>query len=106
MMGGPWHYFLHLTLWAVPLIAGQWFFGARRFRRNLRAIVLPAVAGAVFFSVCDSVAVRAGIWFFDPKQNLGIFLGPLPLEEVLFFFLTSWLVAQSLILLLPDDYQR
>ena len=103
---GHWHYFLHLTLWAVPIIVGQWFFGARVFRRNLRAIVLPAVAGTVFFSACDSVAVRAGIWTFDPAQCLGLHVGPLPVEEVLFFFLTSWLVAQSLLLLLPLGNRR
>ncbi len=103
---GHWHYFLHLTLWAVPIIAGQWFFGARVFRRNLRAIVLPAVVGTVFFSACDSVAVRSGIWRFDPAQCLGLHVGPLPVEEVLFFFLTSWLVAQSLLLLLPVGNRR
>ena len=103
---GRWHYFLHLTLWALPLIAGQWFVGARVFRRNLRAIVLPALAGMVFFSACDAVAVRAGIWFFDPAQCLGWHVGPLPVEEVLFFLLTSWLVAQSLLLLLPEENRR
>lgn len=96
-----WNYFLHLTLWILPLIAGQWVIGWRVFRRNLRAILVPAVAGGVFFSVCDAVAIHAGIWIFDPRQNLGVFFGPLPLEEALFFLLTSWLVAQSLVLLLP-----
>ena len=103
---GHWHYFLHLALWAVPIIGGQWFVGTRVFRRNLRAIVLPAVVGMIFFSACDSVAVRSGIWVFDPAQCLGVNVGPLPFEEVLFFFLTSWLVAQSLLLLLPVGNRR
>ena len=101
-----WHYFLHLVLWAVPLIALQWLIGGRIFWRNLAAIWKPALAGTVFFSLCDSVAIRGGIWFFDERQTLGWKLGPLPFEEVLFFFLTSWLVAQSLILLLPASDRR
>ncbi|MBV9127008.1 MAG: lycopene cyclase domain-containing protein [Verrucomicrobia bacterium] len=96
-----WHYFLHLVLWAVPLIVLQWIPGWRVLRRHWRAVVVPALGGVFFFSCCDAFAVRAGLWFFDPKQILGWHLGPLPVEEVLFFFLTSWLVAQSLVLMLP-----
>jgi lycopene cyclase domain-containing protein len=72
----------------------------------LRAIVLPALGGTIFFSAVDAFAIRAGIWFFDPAQILGLHVGPLPLEEVLFFFLTSWLVAQSLVLMLPPSLRR
>ena len=52
------------------------------------------------------MAVRSGIWFFDEKQILGIKIAGLPLEEVLFFLLTSLLVTQSLLLLLPKDYRH
>ena len=103
---GRWHYFLHLVLWAMPFILLQWIPGWRTILRNLRAVVLPAIFGTLFFSVVDTFAVQAGIWFFDPKQTLGWHLGPLPVEEVLFFFLTSWLVAQSLVLMLPARFKR
>ena len=101
-----WHYFLHLTRWAVPIIALQWAVGWRVFRRNLRAVLAPAVIGTVFFSLIDEVAVRDGVWFFDPAQVLGWWVGWLPAEEVLFFFLTSLLVSQSLVLLLPVKMRR
>lgn len=101
-----WHYFLHLVCWAGPLIALQWFVGWRIFRRNLRAVLVPPAIAAVFFTICDSLAVRSGIWFFDPKQILGLKIGILPVEEVLFFLLTSLLVTQSLVLLLPAAYRR
>lgn len=96
-----WHYFIHLTVWTVPLLAGQWVIGWKIFRRNLRAVFVPALAGAVFFSLIDQFAVRSGLWKFDPGQILGWHVGLLPVEEVLFFFLTSLLVSQSLLLLLP-----
>ena len=103
---GRWHYFLHLVLWAVPIIAVQWIPGWRTILRNLRAVVLPALGGTLFFSAVDAFAIRDGIWFFDPQQILGWHLGPLPIEEVLFFFLTSWLVAQSFVLMLPARLRR
>lgn len=101
-----WHYFWHLVGWTAPILLGQWAVGWRIFRRNLAAVFGPAVIGTVFFAVVDSVAVRAGIWFFDPRQILGWHIGPLPVEEVLFFFLTSLLVSQSLVLFLPAAYRR
>jgi lycopene cyclase domain-containing protein len=101
-----WHYLLHLIVWTVPVLAGQWAIGWRIFSSNLAGVFLPPVIATLFFGLCDSVAVRQGIWFFDPNQILGWHIGPLPIEEVLFFSLTSLLVSQSLILLLPAGYRR
>ncbi len=103
---GKWSYFVHLVGWSAPIFAGQWILAHRAFRRNLRAIFLPPLIVGTYLSIIDAVAVRAGIWFFDPAQILGLFLGPLPLEEVLFFYLTSWLVSQSLVMFLPDGYRH
>lgn len=96
------NYLVHLVGWSAPILAGQWFLAHRVFRRNLAAIVAPTLIGGTFFSLIDSVAIASGIWHFDPAQNVGIFIGPLPLEEMLFFYLTSCLVAQSFVLFLPD----
>ena len=46
-----WHYFVHLVGWAGPLLALQWVIGWRVFRRNLRAVFVPAVAMAIFLGV-------------------------------------------------------
>ena len=101
-----WHYFVHLTAWTVPLLALQWAVGWKVFRRNLRALFLPATVGGAFFSVIDQVAVKSGLWFFDPAQITGWHVGLLPVEEILFFFLTSLLVTHSFVLLLPRGYRR
>jgi len=101
-----WTYFLHLVGWTAPIFAIQWIMVRPILRRNLREVLLASLISTVFFSVIDSFAVRAGIWFFDPRMILGIHLGPLPVEEVLFFFLTSLLVSQSLVMLLPPGYRR
>ena len=101
-----WHYFVHLVGWTAPVLFGQWAIGHRIFRRNLAAVFGPAFIGMTFFATVDSFAVNAGIWFFDPAQILGWHIGPLPMEEVLFFFLTSLLVSQSLVLFLPAAYRR
>jgi lycopene cyclase domain-containing protein len=101
-----WTYFLHLVGWTAPIFAAQWLLVRPILRQNFREVLLASLIGTVFFSAIDSFAVRSAIWFFDPKQILGIFVGPLPIEEVLFFFLTSLLVSQSLVVLLPVGYRR
>ena len=101
-----WHYFLLLVGWAGPILALQWVVGWRAFRRNLRAVFWPPLLATVFFTACDSVAVRGGLWFFDERQILGWRVGALPVEEALFFLLTSLLVTQSLLLVLPASYRR
>lgn len=101
-----WAYFIHLMGWIMPILLLQWIIGFRIFVRNWRSLAVPTVGGLIFYSLIDSVAVSQAIWHFDPAQNLGLFLGPLPLEEVLFFGLTSLLVAQSLVLFLPDRLRR
>lgn len=99
------NYLWHLLVWGLPVIALQWAIGCRIFARNWRALLYPTLIAGTYYSIVDSFAVRSGIWFFDPQQILGIHIGPLPLEEVLFFYLTSLLVAQSLILFLPQRFR-
>jgi lycopene cyclase domain-containing protein len=45
------------------------------------AILLPAIA----FCIWDEIFTVNGVWGFNPRYLSGIYLGNLPLEEVLFF---------------------
>ena len=52
-----------------------------RWRRLLLAL-LPVL---VVFLTWDVLAIRAGHWSYDPRQTVGLSLGNVPVEEVLFF---------------------
>lgn len=99
-------YITHLLYWTLPIIALQWTIAWRIFLRNRRAIVLPPLAACLYYSLTDFVAIREGIWHFDSRQILGAFIGPVPIEEILFFYLTAQIVAQSVVMLLPERYRR
>ena len=58
---------------------------ATRVLRQGRRLGLTAAAVLVVFVPWDVAAVRAGHWSFDPRQVLGVRVGGLPLEELLFF---------------------
>lgn len=96
------NYLFHLLVWMLPVALIQWALGWRIFLRNLRAILIPTAVIGTYFTLADSIAIKQGIWRFDRNQILGLHLGTVPVEEVIFFFLTSLLVAQSLVLFLPQ----
>ncbi|HVZ40732.1 MAG TPA: lycopene cyclase domain-containing protein [Candidatus Kapabacteria bacterium] len=99
-------YLYHVLIWMVPVVLLQWGLSWRVFRRNLRAILLPPIVIGTWLVLADTVAVMNGIWFFDPQQTLGLRLGVLPLEEVLFFYLTALLVSQTFVMFLPRSRRR
>lgn len=85
-------------VWALPPLTLQLGLGADilwRRRRLLLATLLPAVA---YLAAADAFAIHTGIWTIAPRWSLGVLLGgALPLEELIFFLLTSTLVTGGLI---------
>jgi lycopene cyclase domain-containing protein len=97
------NYALHLT-WFLPVIYAQWIIAPALFMAHAELIAIVTLGFGIYYTAADLAAVRAGTWYFDEKQITGIKLGGLlPWEEIAFFFLTSLLVAQSYLLLLPRD---
>ncbi|MBJ6761503.1 lycopene cyclase domain-containing protein [Myxococcaceae bacterium JPH2] len=97
MMGSRWAYLIHLLAWGLPVIGLQLFFlwrhhGART-GAVLRAVLPPAFGVGVYLSVADHLAISTGLWRFGEGRHLGWYVGAVPLEEVLFFLLTSALVS-------------
>jgi lycopene cyclase domain-containing protein len=102
LMESRWAYLIHLTVWAVPILLLQLVALVRHYQQRsgavLRAVLPPAFIIGTWLSVADHLAISAGIWSFGEGRHLGVYLGRVPLEEVLFFMLTSLLVSLGLAL--------
>ncbi len=97
-----WNYAWHLLYWFLPVIALQWCLAPVLFLKLAPVLGTGTLFWGTYYTAADVVAVRAGVWTFDPGQITGRRLfGILPWEEIAFFYLTSLLVAQSFLLLLP-----
>ena len=100
------NYLNHILYWMGPVILIQWVLAGKVFLRNLTAVFIPPLVMGTYYSLADIVAISSGIWYFDENQILGVYIGPIPLEEVLFFFITALLVSQSFVMFLPRNYRR
>ena len=56
------------------------------FYRTWRALFPAVVITGVIFVIWDMYFTKLGVWGFNPNYILGLRLGNLPIEEILFFF--------------------
>lgn len=99
MPAGHWPYLPFLLIWALPVIGIQWALGGRYLWRERRIWPWVALGLCAYFTLADAIAILAGVWRFDTSALLGVALGPVPLEEVLFYLLTALMVTQGFVAL-------
>ncbi|MBF6589875.1 MAG: lycopene cyclase domain-containing protein [Ktedonobacterales bacterium] len=93
-----WPYLPFLLIWAPPVIVVQWLVGARYLWRERRRWPWIVLSLGAYFTLADAVAILAGIWRFERRSLVGLFLGPVPIEEVLFYLLTAAMVVQGFVI--------
>ncbi|MCC7208202.1 MAG: lycopene cyclase domain-containing protein [Anaerolineae bacterium] len=90
--------------WMLPPLMLQLAFGADILWKHRRFTLLGALIPTVYLSAADFIAIGAGTWTISPEQSLQWYVGGvLPIEEIIFFFLTSSLVACSVALALAQE---
>lgn len=87
--------------WAMIPITIQMAFGADILWHYRRPVIWTLVPASIFLSLADAIAIRSGTWTIGPEQSLGIHIGGiLPVEEFVFFVLTTALVVFGMTLML------
>ncbi len=84
--------YTYLTLNILTILFPFLFSFERRvcFRKHWRNLFLAIFISGILFLVWDSWFVSLGIWGFNHKYLLGLYLFNIPLEEVLFFVVTPY----------------
>lgn len=72
-----------LLIILFPFMAS--FYPKAPFYKNWKNLGIAIVIPAIIFIVWDEVFTQMEIWGFNPKYLTGIYIGSLPLEEILFF---------------------
>lgn len=93
-----WDYLPFLLAWALPIIAIEWLIGGHHLWRERRVWLWVVLGLGVYFTLADAVAIEAGIWSFGRSALVGVWLGPVPIEEMLFYLLTAAMVVQGFVI--------
>ena len=102
-----WTYLSIILFWALPPIFIQLLFGADILWRYRKLIFWAIAVPGIYLSLMDIVALRETTWSISATQTTGtLFFGILPLEEVVFFFITNALITFGLTLLLANVSQE
>lgn len=91
-------YFSAILLWFVPPLVLQWVFDPQALIRSLKFLMTATLVPTIYFSLADAYAISDGIWTIHEATRSGWDFGGLPFEEAFFFFITSLLLAQGLVL--------
>lgn len=101
----PATYLALILVWALPPVLFQFAFGGDILWRHRKLVAWSLIPATFYLSLADSLAISGGAWTIDPDQSTGLFLGVLPLEELIFFLLTDTLVVFGVILVLARESQ-
>jgi putative membrane protein len=105
--GAEWTYLAIILFWALPAIAIQLLFGADILWHYRGLVFWSILLPGLYLSLMDILALKETTWSISPGQTIGVlFFGILPLEEVLFFFITNMLITFGLTLLLAHVSQE
>ena len=90
-----------ILFWALPAIFPQFLYGADILWHYRRFVFTAIFIPGLYLSLMDIVALTDTTWSISKEQTTNIlFFGILPLEEVLFFFITNILIGFGMTLLL------
>ena len=102
-----WTYLSITLIWALPAVLPQLIFGADILWHYRKLVFWGIFVPGTYLSMMDIVALKETTWSISPGQTTGIlFFGILPLEEVLFFFITNMLITFGMTLLLANVSQE
>lgn len=94
--------FTYLTLilsWALVPVLIQFAVGGDVLFWNWRRLALGVLPPTLYLWLADAIAIQSGTWTISPQQTTGVLLMNLPLEEMVFFFMTNLLVVNGMILI-------
>ncbi len=98
---GEKHLYAGLLLsWATPIILGLTIWKSSVLYENAGTLLFSLTVSTIYFCLIDLLALNQGIWTIVEQYSLPLLLFGLPIEEALFYFLTSLLSCYGFLLFL------
>jgi lycopene cyclase domain-containing protein len=107
LMGwGPGTYLALILSWALIPVLIQVSFGVDILITNWRLLIASILPPTLYLWLVDALAIRSGTWTIDPAQTVGLKVGVLPLEEMIFFLMTNLIICFGVTLMLSEVSKR
>ena len=87
-----------ILTWAAPILGVQWAVGGDLLAALTPTRFVAITPLALYLSAADRLAINQGIWQIFPRFSTGFMVWGLPIEEALFFLLTTVMVVDGLLL--------
>ncbi len=98
----PGTYLSLIVAWALPPIMLQLAYGADILWHHRKLIALAIFPVFLYISTADAIAISSGTWTINAFRSIGFLIGPLPIEEAVFFLSTAMVIVFGLSLFLSD----
>ncbi|NBB78707.1 MAG: lycopene cyclase domain-containing protein [Verrucomicrobia bacterium] len=98
-----------ILIWFTPPLMIQWLFDPGGLFRGKWTVAVGTLIPLLYFGLADRLAIGQGIWKISETYTTGYGLPNLPIEEIIFFGVTSLLLVQGLVLwhgLKPPEQNR
>jgi len=98
-MFGHYTYLLSIIFFAGASILLEWFFNFNLLKKSIRSLLKVTILLALYAFLLEFLGfslTRGG--YFNKEMVLGFWIGPLPIEEVLFWPLTISAMASATII--------
>ena len=102
----PGTYLTLILSWALIPVLIQFAFGADILLAEWRRLIPAIAAPTLHLWLVDALAIESSTWTIDPAQTTGIKLGPLPMEEMLFFLMTNVIISFGITLMLSGERKQ
>jgi len=98
LLGGRTLYAGSILIWSAPVLGLQWAVGWPYLWARRWLVAAGIAVPTLYLSAIDRVAIESGAWQLSSDLTTGLTVGGLPIEEGLFFLLTSTFIVQGLVL--------
>jgi lycopene cyclase domain-containing protein len=102
----PLTYMALLLAWALPPLMLQVGFGGDILWHYRKLIMLTLIPATIYLCIADALAIESGTWTISPEQSVNFFVGGLPFEEIVFFFVTNVMISVGTTLVLARQSQE
>lgn len=105
-MFGKFTYLYYTLIFTLPLIAFLWIYFYRILKKNVATIFVTTILLTTYGFLIWSTGLAWGTWAYNGEKILGVSIFGTVLEDIVWWSLTSFLLASFAIVMMKKEQQK